>query len=628
MNHPAQGDAELGENRPTRSVKLDEVTVNAEAGADGVLYVRRQQPLGPYPTKLTVRLDYWATTAPDRLFLAVRGPEGAWRRITYREAREKVRRIAAALIARGLSEERPLIILSGNDLEHALMGLAALYAGVAYAPISPAYSLVSSDFGKLKNISKLLTPGLVFASDGRQFDNAMAASFADDVEIVVTRNPPASRGATLFQSLCDSSESAVVDAANAKIHPDTVAKILFTSGSTGEPKGVINTQRMLCSNAEMAAAHFAFLRDEPPVLLDWSPWNHTAGGNHNFNLALYNGGTLYVDGGKPTPGGIELTVRNLRDVSPNWYFNVPRGFGVLLPYLQKDKALAKSFFRDIKLLWYAAASMPQHLWQALDEVALGACGERILILSGLGATETGPSALAAGKGMSGGGNIGLPMRGAELKLIPADDRYEVRVRGPGVTPGYWREPELSAKAFDEEGYFKLGDALKFADPSDANKGLLFDGRITENFKLATGTWVAVGPLREAFIDHFAPYVKDVVIAGLDRDEVGALIFVDLDACLSLCRRPELEGTGELVKIAAHAEVRAEFHRRLKAFAAKSTGSSNRITRAILLDEPASVDRDEITDKGSINQRAVISNRAYVVEELYAEPPRERVITIA
>ena len=609
-------------NAPLRNPELGDCHATMERRVDGALMVHNTRPLDPYPEKLTQRLEHWAKVAPDRIWLAAR-ENGAWRTITYAQALATTRRIAAALIARGLSAERPLMILSGNDLDHAMMGMGALYAGCAYAPVSPAYSLVSSDHGKLKYIIDLMTPGMIFVADGAPFARAIENAAPADVELVVVKNPPAGRrSVTHFADLVNTPDTPAVDAAHDAVGPDTIAKFLFTSGSTGMPKAVINTQLMLCSNMAMTSAHFEFMLQTPPVTLDWSPWNHTAGGNHDFNLFLYNGGTFYVDDGKPTPGAIEATVRNLRDISPTWYFNVPKGYAALIPYLQQDEELCRSFFKNLKMLWYAGAGMAQHVWDALDELSVRTTGERIMVLTGLGSTETAPFALGANQTMHGAGNIGIPARGCELKLVPAEGKWEARVRGPHITPGYWRQPDLTQKAFDEEGFYKLGDALRFVDETDVNRGFLFDGRIAEDFKLNTGTWVLVGPLRAAFIDHCAPYVQDVVIAGIDQDYIGALIFPDMDACRSLTGDSALS----LADAAAHPAVRAQFAALLESFAKKSTGSSTRIARAILLEQGPSIDKSEMTDKGSINQRAVLGNRAHLVEMLYASEVAPGVLT--
>jgi feruloyl-CoA synthase len=609
-----------------REVPLGPLDVAVERRRDGTVVLSNKHPLGEYARRITDRLLHWAATTPDRVFLAERAPDGTWHRLTYRDTLHLVRAVGTALLARELSPDRPVVILSGNDLDHAVLGLAALYAGIPYTPLSPAYSLVSSDYRKLRHIIELATPGLVFASDGALFGRAIEATIPSDVEIVVRRNPCLGRRTTLLTELLATPPNPSLERVHVAIGPDSVAKILFTSGSTGMPKGVINTQRMLCANQEQLRTHFAYFRDEPPVILDWSPWNHTAGGNHNFNMVLYNGGTFYIDDGRPLPGAIEATVRNLREVSPTWYFNVPRGYAALIPYLRQDEVLRRSFFRDLRVLYYAAASMPQHVWDALDEVASATYGERILMLTGLGSTETAPFALSAGKGMSAAGLVGLPTAGIDLKLVPLDGKLEARIRGPNITPGYWRQPELTKAAFDEEGFYKMGDALRFADPGDVSKGLIFDGRVAEDFKLATGTWVNVGPLRAAFIDHFAPLVQDVVIAGIDRDEIGALVFPDGAACHALC--PEIAATAPISALFAHPELRATFAARLQSFAAASTGSSNRITAILLLDEPPSLDRGEMTDKGSINQRAVLDNRAALVDELYAIPSSPAVIRLA
>jgi feruloyl-CoA synthase len=493
---------------------------------------------------------------------------------------------------------------------------------VPYAPISPAYSLVSQDFGKLREIVDLITPGLVFAASGSAYGAAIEAAVAPTTEIAVMADPPAGRATTAFADLLATVATSAVEIAAARVGPDTIAKFLFTSGSTGRPKAVINTQRMLCSNQAMIATMLAFLEDEPPVMVDWLPWHHTAGGNHNVGLVLYNGGSLYIDDGRPTAAEIGATVRNLREIATTFYVNVPKGFEVLLPSLENDAALRRQFFSRLQLMFYAGAHLAQHVWQALQRLALDTTGERILMLTGLGATETAPFAFMPGKEVSRAGEVGVPAPGIELKLVPLDRRrFDVRLRGPNVTPGYWRQVALSADAFDEEGFWRLGDALCFVDPAAPGKGFAFEGRIAEDFKLSTGTWVHVGELRRTVIAHFAPLLRDAVIAGHDRDEVTVLLVPDLEACRRLCGNAPAADD----RVLRSASLRRRLQEHLDDLARRSTGSSNRVARALLLDEPLSLDAHEVTDKGSINQHAVLTQRARLVAELYAEPCSPRVL---
>jgi feruloyl-CoA synthase len=608
---------------PLRPVKLGPADVLLERKADGTLYLRSPHRLDSYPDKLTQRLEHWAEVAPDRVFLAQRATDGSWRKLTYAQALMRVRAVAQALLGRKLAPERPIVILSGNDLEHAMLGLAAMMIGVPYAPISVPYSLMSVDFGKLKSIMETLTPGLVFAASGKAFSRAIEATVPQGIELVVTADP-GERPATLFAELLAAKPTNAVDLAHAKVGPDTIGKFLFTSGSTGNPKGVINTQRMLCSNQAMIRGTLAFIAEEPPVLIDWPPWNHTFGGNHDFGMALHNGGSFYIDEGKPLPGAIEATVRNLREIAPTIYLNVPKGFEMLLPYLRTDAALRQNFFSRMKVLFYAGAGVAQHVWDELQAMAVATTGERIIFLSSLGSTETAPAALARTWESGQPGNIGVPMRGVELKLVPNGGKLEGRYKGPNITPGYWRRPDLTKEAFDDEGFYKMGDALRFEDASDPGKGLLFDGRLAEDFKLASGTWVSAGALRAQLIDHCAPLVRDAVIAGLNRDEIAALVFPDVEACRKLAGLP---ADAPPAAVLGEPKLRDEFKNRLDALARQSTGGSTRICRMILMAEPPSLDAGEATDKGSINQRAVLNRRAVLVEELYAPSPSTNVIAI-
>lgn len=605
-----------------RTVALGRARVEVARDASGRQILRSAAPIGPYPARVTERLLKWAHAAPDRTLFAKREPAGAWRRITYREALGFARRIGQALLDRGLSAERPLLILSENDLEHAMLALGALHVGVPFAPVSPAYSLVSQDYGKLRRIVALMTPGLVFAADGVRYERALRAVLPEAAELVVTQNPPEGRAVTSFAALAATQDTGAVDAAYATLGPDSLAKFLFTSGSTGLPKAVIHTHRMLCSNQQQLVDCMPFLAEEPPVLVDWLPWNHTFGGSHNFGLTLYNGGTLYIDEGKPTPQLVGETLRNLREIAPTVYFNVPRGFEELAAALDADRALAERFFSRVKMLFYAAAGLSQPVWDALHRIAVETCGERILMITGLGMTETAPFALCANWEAGRSGLVGIPAPGLELKLAPVEEKLEARYRGPNVTPGFWRQDELTRTAFDEDGFYRSGDAVRFADAADPDKGLLFDGRIAEDFKLDSGTWVSVGPLRARVLAAGAPYVQDVVITGLDRRDVGLMVFPHVDSCRRLA--PDLAPTASQADIVRHAGVKRWFQALLDALAAEATGSASRVARAMLLAEPPSIDRAEMTDKGSINQRAVLTCRAALVEELYGKASSPRV----
>lgn len=586
--------------------------VDVERRADGAMVLRSPHPLGAYERHVCVPLRRFADSDPSRVFLAERGPAGSLARVTYAEARARVDRLAAALAARGLSAERPLLILSENGIDHALLTLAAMQIGAPAAPISTAYSLQSRGHDKLRAIARALGPGLVYASDAERYGRALDALGVSPSEIVTSREAP--RGGATLRDLEASSTAAELSAAEARFQalgPGDVAKVLFTSGSTGEPKGVINTQRMLCSNQQAIVTLWPFLRARPPVVVDWLPWSHTFGGNHNFNMVLFHGGSLIIDEGRPTPELIARTARNLAEVSPTIYFNVPRGYDMLLPFLEQDEALRASFFRDLDALFYAAASLPHPLWQRLEAVAAAAGGAPPRMLSAWGSTETAPMATSVHERKGSAGIIGLPAPGSAIKLAPMQGKLELRVQGPNVTPGYWRRPELLAEALDEEGFFRMGDAGKLLDLEDPARGIVFDGRIAEDFKLASGTWVHVGALRQAILAAAAPLVQDAVLTGLDRDEVGALLILAPLACAAIAP------SGSAEEIAASPEVRARLVRALSAHNEANSGSSQRVGRFAILIEPLGIDAGEITDKGYINQRAVLARRAEVVEQLYA-----------
>jgi len=563
--------------------------VQFEKRSDGTILLRSPQKLGAHARAVGEWLVRWAADAPERVFLAERAGD-AWRKVSYREALDAARTIGQALLERGMDASRPVAILSDNGVDHALLALGAMHAGIPVAPISPAYSLMSRDFAKLKAIFELLQPGLVYAADPQKFAPALAAVGATPTPIA---------------ELLAGRAGARVDQAFAAVGPATVAKILFTSGSTGIPKGVVNTHRMLTANQQQLAQAWPFVEDRPPVVIDWLPWNHTFGGNHNFNMVLRNGGTLYVDGGKPAPGLIETTVRNLREVASTIYFNVPRGFDLLLPYLESDAALRRNFFRDLDVLFYAAAALPQNLWERIEKLALQEKGGKLAMLSAWGSTETSPLATSVHFHMDRAGVIGLPVAGCGLKLVPAAGKLEVRVKGANVTSGYYKREDLTRAAFDEEGYYRIGDAVKFADPADPAKGVVFDGRVAEDFKLTTGTWVHVGALRVRLIAAGDPLIQDAVITGHDRAEIGALVFLN----------PAV--AKDLAPDAIHGKIAAALR---KLAGEPGASSSTHPTRALVMTEPPSIDANEITDKGYMNQRAVLERRAALVEALYAGGP--------
>ena len=601
-----------------RPLRFGVTRVTLKDGIPGTHYLKADQELQAYPDRLTDRLQHWATNKPNQTLFARRvkladGTLGDWRHVTYAQAWATARNIAQALINRGLNAKRPVVILSENSLEHALLALGCMVAGVPFVPTSPPYSLISQDYDKLKHVLRTVTPGMVFASDTR-YAKAIAATVSSDMEIVMNEGGIEGQQVTSFEALCQTPATSQVDAAIAATDPDTIVKFLFTSGSTKMPKAVINTQRLWCANQQQMMQSMPVLAEAPLVLVDWLPWNHTFGGNHNFGMVVFHGGTLYIDDGKPTPTLMHETLRNLREIAPTVYFNVPTGFEAIALAMQTDDLLRKTLLSRVQMFFYAGAALAQPIWDSLYESQEREIGERIVMGTGLGMTESGPFGIFVTNPNVSAGDLGVPTPGLELKLVDMGGKTEVRYRGPNITPGYWRNAEETKGAFDDEGFFCTGDAVKWIDETDVHLGLKFDGRIAEDFKLATGTFVSVGPLRGKIIAAGAPYVQDVVLTGINLKEVGAMVF-PTPAVRALSG---LAADAPLADVLSSAPVLAHFQNLINELTKTATGSANRIARMCLLSEPPTIDKGEITDKGSINQRSVLTHRADTVAALHED----------
>lgn len=603
-----------------RSVSFFDSDVELVRRSDDVCILRNAEALTPHGHNVGAWLDHWAAVAPARPFIVEQQAAGGERIITYEQAHACVKDLARGLLELELSLDRPIVMLGVNSVDHALIMLAGIYIGVPFAPIAPAYALQTRDYSKLARCLSLLTPGAVFVDDGAAYSAAIEAALHDDVPVVAIKNAVPGMRALHDLSRHGSDEHLV--RAHCSVQRETVAKFLFTSGSTGAPKAVVNTHGMLCANAQMQRRVSPFLASQPPIMVDWLPWNHTAGGNSNFNIVLYNGGTLYIDPGKPTPDQIGKTIELLRRVSPTLYFNVPMGYEALIPHLQSDAELRVRFFRDLKFLWYAAAAMQPATWAALESLAVKTLGCKLLMVSGLGMTETSPLALFGNKRASGPGVIGVPVPGVELKLVRRDDLWEARYRGPNVTPGYWRDPEATQEAFDAEGFFMSGDLLSFVDPDDPGAGLSFQGRLQEDFKLSTGTKVAAGALRLSTLYILGSLATDVVIAGEGRDDVRMLILPNWDACLEAAA---IEERLEPARAVLDMRIKALFQTRLLRITGEGSGTANRIVAAMLTDARPSPEHGELTEKGTINARAFIRNRKDLLDALYSTKPDERIL---
>ncbi|MBO9448832.1 feruloyl-CoA synthase [Tropicibacter sp. R16_0] len=586
------------------ATKFAPAEVVREDLGDGAFVLRSPQPFEIKVKNLSELLDRWAVEAPDRPYLMERGGGDTWQGVSYAEAHTQVQSLAAFLLAQGLGPDRPLLILSGNSVRHGVLMLAAMHVGIPVVPVSVPYSLHDKTLAKLRHIVSVTSPGMAYAADSQTFANAFDYLGGEGITLL------SDDGTLTYDAALQTPISGDVVVEAAKVDHKTVAKILFTSGSTGMPKGVIVNQEMMLASQQALVQIWPFLGDEPPVIVDWLPWNHTFGGNFNFNQILWNGGTFYIDDGKPVPGEIEKTMRNIRDVSPTLYFNVPKGFDMMLPVMREDAALRKAFFERLQLIFFSGAGLPDHLWEGLEELGVAERGETVPFVSAWGATEA-MLITCVHFQVPSADVIGLPTPGYELKFLPNGGKLEMRVRGPHVTPGYLNNAKKTVEAFDEYGFYLTGDAGRLVDQDDLSKGIYFDGRTSENFKLMTGTWVAVGNLRIALLDALKPIVSDAVITGHNRNDIGALLFLNADECKTLAGRVD-----DLAGYASDPAVRAFIEERLSAYNAGQTGSATRVKRVLVQTDAPSVERNEITDKGYINQRLALELRDAAVSELY------------
>ena len=592
-----------------RTLNFKPHDVSGEQRSDGTLLLRSNAEMGDVVDTSADWLHRWSDEAPERIFLAERSGAG-WREETYQSTLQKVRAIAASLLARGMGPHTPILIMSGNGVDHGLLTLAAHYVGVPTAPIAEQYALIPAARERLEHAISLVKPRMAYVVDADKFDHAITIDALAGVEIVAS-DVGSQSGVTGMDTLLQGNSGVDIDAVRGQVTPDSVVKILMTSGSTSVPKGVMTTQRMMCVNQTQIADSLPFLTERPPSVVDWLPWNHVFGGSHNFNMMLANGGSFYIDDGKPLKGLFDRTIENLKMVTGSLVFNVPVGFGMLLQALKSDQDLRQRFFQDLDMIFYAGASLPQDIWQGLEQMALDVKGEVPLMTSSWGLTETAPATMIQQEPTDRSGVIGVPMSGVTLKLVPEEDgRYE-GAKGPNIMPGYYNDPQKTAEAFDDEGYFITGDAMVFVDPDNMNAGMRFDGRISEDFKLLTGTWVRATALRMSLLGHFAPLAADLVITGQDKSDIGVLIFPNKEV---------IEAAGHALDdvdgMLSDPSLLNALRDRLAAWNVANASSSTRIARAAFFAEPASLVDAEITAKGNLNFRKVLQRRSAILDHLY------------
>ena len=583
--------------------------LDVEKREDGTLILRSPIKLEEYEVNVGNKFKKTCEQVPENIWLAERDNE-AWTKLSYKKALKNINSISQYIIDNGLNQKKPIMILSGNSINHGLLNVAGLFCGVPVAPISVAYSLMSSDYAKLKHCFELVDPGLIFVEDGIMFEKALENLPLDNIKVICTKNPVLKYNMELFKNLlCIDPNNEIEKTYNA-VTPSYIAKYLFTSGSTGMPKGVINTQKMLCVNMQQGHQVRPQKLGES-VIIDWLPWNHTMGGNLSLNGIFWNGGTMYIDNGKPIPSLFLNTIKNLKEISPTSYGSVPAGLAMLLEALKSDKDLCKSFFKNLSFISYGGASLPPEIWYGIRDLAKNTTGNDIDLVSGWGATETAPLSTSTYFKLDKPGNIGLPVPGMEIKMIPAGNKMELRVKGPNVTPGYLKRDDLTKKAFDEEGFYIIGDAGRLVDANDPSRGIDFDGRVVENFKMLTGTWVDVGSLRLAVVNSCAPLLQDGLVTGHDKNYLGFLAWPNIEACKKFLGK-ELE----IKEIINHPLLREEIKKNIILHNKNFPGSSTKIKKLILMDTPPSFDNNEITDKGYVNQSSALVARDNLVNKLY------------
>lgn len=592
--------------------------------ADGAIFLRTTLPPTPYPEQLSEHLRHWAQATPDQTFLAERDENGEWQYLTYGAALKAANAVSQALLNRGHNDDRPIACLSDNSLDMGVLMLAAMQVGIAFMPLSTGYALLADDFSKLNQIFAQTNPSLLYVSSPKLYARALQELDLKDISILSSEGT-ANAEMDLLEDYRTEEPNDVFDAAYDAVDSDSIAKLIFTSGSTGVPKAVITTQQMMCANVAGHCQVLPSLERSPPVIVDWLPWSHVAGSNVNFNIILRCGGTLYIDAGRPKPGQFDKTLDNLRDIQPSFFSSVPLVFDLLVSTLEADEEFCRYFFEKIDFLVYAAAPLPASLWDRLKQVSIKALGHPVPFLSSLGATETAPSSLFCYWPQEVSGNVGVPLPGGEIKLAPVGgDKLELRVKGPNVMPGYYRDEAASQAAFDAEGFYKTGDAVRFVDEAHPEHGLMFDGRISENFKLLSGTWVQAGTLRTEIVAALSPYARDVVIAGDGQSKIGVMVFLNMDACQE---HFQLASDDDMASLIHHPGLRAELQSGLAAHNEKNPGSSRKVARLVILNELPSAIAGEITEKGYLNQRAILARRADDVDRLFDTAPNEDVIIV-